>query len=413
MKCFARLSVLFVLFTLLAAKCELPNTEEYAGLTKEMSQSVRQTATQTIELLGKGYYSRKVDDEGVDASIIAELAVITGREPDNVRKDYVKILTNDWKRIFSILEQMVAYADALASVKKAGQQGKESFEKVANALSGIASVAGFGTVTKPIGEAGALIYAKIAVVRASKKIGQVVGAADDAMTLIAENLDASLRNMIEINDVAKSEVLANAVHNPDGERILNYYRSLVDKEHFNIDKLTLLNIYDNGDRSALQHFVYSDPQSLDKLGLTDLKTAIAKIQGNAGMSPREKLAGIKSLVEEQFQDKVDGALSNQVIINNLRLDVRLKDIQSDLEFVRSEKVRYTVQYDSIMQLDMDVEKAWNVNKEFIDKSRKLVDAWETQHHNMKNFFNGTQSLSFASIKQYVEDIRELRSVIKK
>ncbi len=356
MKRLRKLSVLFILFMLLAAKCELPNTEEYAELTKEMSQSVRQTATQTIELLGKGYYSRRVKDEGIDPSIMADLAAITGRKPDDVKKDYVKILTNDWKRIFGILEQMVAYADALASVKKAGQEGKESFEKVANALSGIASVAGFGTVAKPVGEAGALIYAKIAVIRASKKIEQVVGAADDAITLIAENLDASLKNMIEINDVAKSEVLANAVHNPDGERILNYYRSLADKENFNIDKLTLLNIYDNGDRSALLHFVYSDPQSLDKLGLTDLKAEMAKIQANAGMSPREKLAETKSLVENQFKDKVNGALSNQVIVNNLRLDVRLKDIQGDLEFVRNEKSRYAVQYDSIMQLDKDVEK---------------------------------------------------------
>lgn len=405
-------NLLMILLVFTAAKCELPDVKEFAGITKDMSQSIRKTATQTIDLLGQGYYARKTVDTEVDASIADDLDEILGRNREEVAKDYPTILRNDWKRIFNILEEMTAYADALTAIRESGKSGEESFGKVADALSSLASVAGFGTVSAPIKEVGKAIYGKIAEIRAAKKLEDVVTKSDSVITIIANELDKALANMVEVNSVAKSENLLNISSNKDNERIRNYFLSLIEKEKVNIEKLTLLNRYDNGDRSALIFFVYRDPQSLDKLGLKDLQLEMRKITDNGQLSPREKLDAIASMAEQRFKNQIEQALNNQTIINAIDISRRLKDIQSDLEFVRTEKGKYEDQYNNILSAEQSIQTAANVNLEFIEKSRKSVKAWAGQHHALKEFFSKKQSLSFSSLKQHVEDIRELGTIIK-
>jgi hypothetical protein len=91
------------------------------------------------------------------------------------------------------VQGVAAYSDAIADVISAGREGEQTVNKVASSLEGLASAASIPLTSPAVGAAGDIarfLAARVAVVRASRKLEDALAQAQPAVDRIAEELAA-------------------------------------------------------------------------------------------------------------------------------------------------------------------------------------------------------------------------------
>lgn len=217
-------------FTLLLTltACPVPDVGEYAELTREMTEAVKTSASEVIYFLDQGLLTRSERKTEIDPLLLEDLAHLQGQTPDPGPVNYVRELERNWETIFGTLDALVAYADALASIKDSGGKGKASFNALASAVDNIVSVSGI-PFSETIIKAGGSVYDVIARIKARNQLQDVITNADFVIQHIAAKLDSALYYMKNVNDVAKSEILLKKSDSEEAQQIHQLYKSLIKK----------------------------------------------------------------------------------------------------------------------------------------------------------------------------------------
>ena len=115
-------------------------------------------------------------------------------------EESAKSFAESWKVRMEAADALVAYAQALAEIAKAGKDGGDTARSLASALTQLAG--GVGIALPPAGavatltDTAAFVYAQVAAVRASRSLEEALAQAQPAVNEIAarfgKDLDASL-----------------------------------------------------------------------------------------------------------------------------------------------------------------------------------------------------------------------------
>lgn len=170
-----------VLMVLLAGCATLPDVAPYRDATVQLRSAV----------LASG---NAVGGELKSAALAVD-------ENDRAKlEESAKSFSESWKARVEAADALVAYAQALAEIAKAGKEGGDTARSLAGALTQLAGGVGIalpaaGTVAT-LTDTAAFVYAQVAAVRASRSLEEALAAAQPAVNEIAaklgRDLDASL-----------------------------------------------------------------------------------------------------------------------------------------------------------------------------------------------------------------------------
>ncbi len=413
MKYIFRSSFLFsALLVFVASNCEIPDVEEFTENTLELSQSIKYTSETITVFLAEGYSERLKEDE-IDDEILKDLAKLGETEKPVKGKDYSVIIGREWNKIYDVLEELVGYTDALASIKSKGENAAASYDNILSSLNGLLQVTGFGTAQNPVTDLGRYAYERLEQIRAARTLEKIIVPTDTVIQIIAMQLDIALENMLEINDVAQSENLAATVHSRDGQRIMEYQKMLIARKSALIDKLILLNEYEEGEFESLIWFIGKDPETINKLGILRLSNDTERILSDKALSPVEKSEKISEITRSVYQNEINEKLDNPAAIARLDVINRKKMLQDELVNVRNELLVIEPYYQELVTLEKTINETTKLNKKLIKKSRAALRAWAHDHSQLKDFFQKKQSLSFARLNMYIQDIKVIKTQLDK
>jgi hypothetical protein len=167
----------------LAAGCaSLPDASPYLDATLQLRSAVAATGT------------------AVATELDAAAAASTGDDRAALER-HAKTFGEEWLARVEAADAMVAYAQSLADLSRAGNEGADAARSLAGALTQLAGGVGLalpaaGAMT-PATDAAAFVYAQVAAVRASRSLEEALVAAQPAVNqiaaLVGKDLDASLR----------------------------------------------------------------------------------------------------------------------------------------------------------------------------------------------------------------------------
>lgn len=395
----------FLIVTFFLTGCPFPDVKKFSDATALMSTSISNSARETLNILAESYENQKIEDD------IFNFA-------NQEKKDYNKEIRGKWKSVDKTLSSLISYADALNSIAHAGQKGQESFNNVGEAIGGLASAAGIPALPSAATEAGKFIYGEIAKIRAANSLKEVTTAADTSIQIIANILLKDLDVLKRLNYAAES-ILLEQHFTIEVDRYRNYYNSLIEKELNLIKKITILNDFENGDPESLVAFLYEDPITRDKLELYDLSKEIEKIilsEELNGDLKIEKISKIRSHWDEEIRktlvkDKEKNYSSifskyeiNSSILDKINIEGRLINMKNELTWNREEIIKFDQIIKEIDKKEEDIKTVAKTNKELIEKSEEVVDAWKIKHKQMANFFDKKQEISFNDIIGYASGI---------
>lgn len=168
---------------LLAGCGTLPDAKPFADATGSLAASVRASGSAEIE---------SIDTTG---SVVPENAA----RYTQTSKDFQAA----WQSRIATAQACVTYADSIAGLISAGNDGAETVNKVADSLSSLAGAVGISAVTPAFEvakEFAAFVGKQVAIVRASAQLetamSQVQPAVDKLATLLAADADGQLKPLL-------------------------------------------------------------------------------------------------------------------------------------------------------------------------------------------------------------------------
>ncbi len=407
MKHYTLRKILWLLPLFLLTACPVPDVDEYAELTREMAEVIKIGSNDVIYFLSEGSPVTSTEDES-DILLLEDLANLQGNTQQINVANYPRELKKNWRSIYRTLNALVAYSDALASIKESGAKGKESFNRLAGSLNNVLAVSGVSPVSESVTTVGAYLYSAIAQIRARNDLEAIISNADTVIQHVAVKLDIVLHQMEIINDVAKSKNLELSSDSKEAQQVKQLYESLIEKKKRNRVKIILLNDYENGDYESLKFFIYEDPVSLDKLGINDLTDQIEKINTTGGLTPRDKLEKITLLAKTTFKAAIENKLTNTNIVNAIHIEGRRVEIQQELNFIREELQWIAPEYHKNIEDQKQIEYIAGLNEQLILNSRNLIRSWSKYHDQMEHFFAKKQKLSLNELKLYINEMKALK-----
>jgi len=114
--------------------------------------------------------------------------------------------SENWKARVESVDALVAYAQALADITKAGKEGADTARSLAGALTQLAG--GVGIALPPAGavatvtDTAAFVYAQVAAVKASRSLEEALVAAQPAVNEIAAKLGKDMDASLALVDAA-------------------------------------------------------------------------------------------------------------------------------------------------------------------------------------------------------------------
>ena len=191
------------LLVLLATACRIPNLKPFSDATAEMATVLKQGFERSRDSL----------------SAAAETA-----ENQAAFKADLKMLDAEWKPTREALSALVAYADSLAALAEAGHKGPETMARLTDSINDLAKAVS----VIPIPSAGVEIVnavgAKIIEMQAARDIRKAVGAAGDAIEIVAPILKETFVDLRAIHGAA-GRAYASRVQG-ESSILANYYGSL-------------------------------------------------------------------------------------------------------------------------------------------------------------------------------------------
>jgi len=402
--------LLLTALTFLFTACPVPDVSKFSEATSKMAEAIKNSARETLDLLTESYENQEIEQD-----------IFENEEIE--KKDYPKEIKKKWKVVDQTLGAMVDYSDALSSISKSGENGKESFNNLANSLNDLAGVVGIAPISVGATEIGKFVYGEIAEIRSANTLKQVIYPADTTIQVIAGELIKNLQALRNLNFAAETILLTQHFNNEE-DAYNNYYNSLVKKELKNIKKITLINNYESGDPESLVSFILEDALSRYKLNLIDLSLEIDRIVNNSDLSLTEKIEEInklnektKPLIREKLLSKDPGMVSsktilfsrydlNNKVISSLGIEYRLKTLQNELSFLRKEIEKYDKIIEAFDQREIKIRDLAKTNNRLIEKSIKAVQIWQNKHSEMRNFFDKKQKISFENILSISTEIND-------
>jgi hypothetical protein len=112
---------------------------------------------------------------------------------DQEYKELIKKFDEAWAERVKAVQGVAAYSDAIADLISAGREGEQTVNQVASSLEGLASAVNIPLTSPAVGVAGDIarfLAARVAVVRASRKLEDALAQAQPAVDRIAEELAA-------------------------------------------------------------------------------------------------------------------------------------------------------------------------------------------------------------------------------
>lgn len=321
------------------ACASIPDVQPFATQTTRMSTAI-----------GSGYAHTE--------TLLLETAY--GRENQNRQK-----LQDDWKESRRALNAIVEYSDALAALADAGAKGSEAAGSVADAVNGIASVLGLGSIPARFVTAFQAINEEIAKIRARNDMKDAVDAAQPAIALFANIIAEKLTALAELNDTAGEEILTQ--HAAAHQNLTNYYESLVRVDEYVIEHLTLI----------LDYRLTGDIENLNP--------------------PR----GDRSELDPRFVQTAQIANEEERLAAVTRLETEFLRRSKAL---RAEIARYEGPYRAIQAQDNRIVTLRNNGTGIMNRGQAAVRAWATAHSKLRVTLNKKQRLNIAQFAAVVGEV---------
>lgn len=283
------------------------------------------------------------------------------------------------------LAALDAYANTLVEVAEAGDKGKASIDKVANALSAVAAAfgPGVGTVGALVAKGVQDISGDVQKIRTLKKLEEAVVPADAAVQTAATLLGANLADLARIDSAAGRIVDAHL--RGTNQNILQAYADLALRQERADSVAGLLVQFETtaiafkraaGDRR--RRYQQSLAGQLAALGQTDEEVAALGPFDPKKLRPTLALLSTR---EDFWRKRADNGISPQFQARYDRLQAQLA--ANDLQAAQSRRV--------------------------LQRSAALVKTWAAGHTAMKQAVtNARHSVSFQEI---IEDAERLKDFI--
>ena len=297
------LPVLLVLVPL--GSCGVPDTVPFATATTEMASALRAAL----------------------AHVRSELTLAVQLDPD-AATDSLLARQRDFSRgqaaVKTALAGFDAYAHTLSNLVAAGNQGKATIDKVADALAGVATALGPSTAVVGSIAAGGikLLDGLVQTIRTQKSLKRATVPADAGIQQAAAILSADLRQLARL-DSAASSIVSAQLTNAQGQ-VLKSYRDVAIRQAHLDSAASLVVAFDNevtkmshtsdaGRRQKLQQRLQ---QLLGELARLDEQTATYASDVQRGRL-RQVLAALdkrelyyrRELGLAQLQPRYDAALA--------------------------------------------------------------------------------------------------------
>jgi len=185
------------LLALVAGCATLPDVAPYRDATVQLRSAV----------LASG--------NAVGTELNGAALALDGKERTTLEES-ARTFSENWKVRVESADALVAYAQALAEIAKAGKEGGDTARSLAGALTQLAG--GVGIALPPAGavatltDTAAFVYAQVAAVRASRSLEEALVTAQPAVNEIAaklgKDLDASL-NLVQAANELQRNALAS------------------------------------------------------------------------------------------------------------------------------------------------------------------------------------------------------------
>ena len=239
------------LVLMLMTGCRIPNLKPFSDATTEMATVLKVGFERSRALLSAA--AQTADDQ---AAFKTEL----------------KDLEAKWKPTREALSALVEYSDSLAAVAEAGKKGPETMAQLTGAITDLAKAVSITAIPAVGVEVVNRVGAKIIEIQAARDIRKAVGAAGDAIEIIAPILKATFVDLRNIHGAA-GRAYASRVQ-AESSILANYYESL------------------QGDQERLEYLPEPDHRLSVRAGQAALACGVGEDEERAQSRPGEQAGSL-------------------------------------------------------------------------------------------------------------------------
>jgi hypothetical protein len=361
-----------VLLTGTLTACGIPDLQPFGDATTAMVTTLRQ-----------GFEKAR-----------ATLATVAERSDDDRLDQNLRRLDEQWAPTRKALSSLVAYADSLTAVAKAGKQGKETMGQVTGALNDLATAVGAIPLAgggKQIVEA---VGAKIIQMQAARDIRKAVSAAADAVDLIAPVLERNFADLRSIHNAAAVSWENRVLEESSFRR--NYYASLADEEQRLEYLLTLIIGFQSAPARLQWRAALARAQNNEELA--------AKLLGSVDQEQRDHLQALKA-ADPAFAGLTTGDEGTRSFVEG-RQQHLLGLIRAQREEIALLEPAYREFSDELAA----VHEARATGNQILQKAGEAIAAWQKAHRSLQATAEGLQRRpSLADLLSIVTELATLVS----
>ena len=351
--------------------CGIPDLQPFGDATTAMVTTLKQGFEQARTALATA--AERSDD---DSDLHKQLGELDKR----------------WAPTRKALSSLVAYADSLTAVAEAGKQGKETMAQVTGALNDLASAVGVIPLAgggKQIVEA---VGAKIIEIQAARDIRKAVGAAADAVDLIAPLLEKNFADLRSIHNAAavawENRVLAQSSFRRD------YYTSLMGEEQRLEYLLTLIIGFQSAPARLQWRAALAKAQKKEQLADTLL--------GSVDQEQRDHLQALGA-ADATFAGLTTGDEGTLAFVEGRQ--------QQLLDLVRAQREEIALLEPAYREFSRElaaVHEARATGNQILQKAGEVIAAWQKAHRSLQATAEGLQSRpSVADLLSIVTELATL------
>ena len=360
------------LAVMLMTGCRIPDLKPFSDATTEMATVLKQ---------------------GFERSRASLSAAAETADDQAAFKVALKKLDAEWKPTREALSALVAYSDSLAALAEAGKKGPETMARLTGAINDLAKAVSI----IPIPAAGIDIVnkvgAKIIEMQAAGDIRKAVGAANDAIEIIAPILKATFVDLRSIHDAA-GRAYATRVQ-AESSILANYYESL------------------QAEQARLEYLLTL---------IIDYQSAPARLRWRAALAraeQREDLARkLEASIPAEQRDLLDRLEESDSVFQDKNLtgeDTATKVEARQLQLIgllathRKELTLLDPRYTRARDREAGVRDAWLAGDLVLAKGGEAIDAWLKAHKSLQAAAEGEQSRP--SVSDLISITQEVKALI--